>query len=87
MVINNYRELTLANDYIFSKVMRNKALEVEYMTLLMREQERYEDGLREGWQKGLLDSLISLVRDGLLSAADAANRVGMSEEAFMKLIK
>ncbi len=53
MVINNYKELTLANDYIFSKVMRNKALEVEYMTLLMREQERYEDGLREGWQQGI----------------------------------
>ncbi len=81
------------------KIITDKELEVEYMTLLMLEQEKYEEGLEDGLQKGrregllegrregLLDALVNLVRDGLLSAADAAKRADMSEDAFKNLIK
>ncbi|MCD8039436.1 MAG: Rpn family recombination-promoting nuclease/putative transposase [Lachnospiraceae bacterium] len=73
------------------KIKTDKELEVEYMTLLMLEQEKYEEGLEDGLQKGrregLLDALVNLVRDGLLSAADAAKRADMSEDAFKNLIK
>ena len=37
-----------------------------------------EDGRREG----IIETLISLVKDGILSIKDAANRAGSSETAF-----
>ena len=41
-----------------------------------------EDGRREG----ILDTLVSLVRDGILSIKDAAARAGVSEDIIKKKI-
>ena len=42
-----------------------------------------EQGMEKGIEKGKLEMLFSLVRDHVLSSADAAKRVGMSEAAFL----
>ena len=46
-----------------------------------------EQGMEKGIEKGKLEMLFSLVRDHVLSSADAAKRVGMSEAEFVSLIK
>ena len=44
-------------------------------------------GREEGIKEGTVQVLISLVKDGILSIADAAKRAGMSEEIFRGYIK
>lgn len=41
-----------------------------------------EDGRREGRAEGIIETLISLVKDGILSIKDAAKRAGITETAF-----
>ena len=43
-----------------------------------------EDGRREGRVEGILDTLASLVKDGILSIKDAAARAGVSEDIIKK---
>ena len=45
-----------------------------------------EDGRREGRVEGILDTLASLVKDGILSIKDAAARAGVSEDIIKKKI-
>ncbi len=42
---------------------------------------------KKGWQQGSLNTLIRLVRKGLLSVADAASEAGLSCEAFEQKMK
>ncbi|MBP3201534.1 MAG: hypothetical protein J6M39_07805 [Lachnospiraceae bacterium] len=55
------------------------------------ENEIYENGKAEGMQQGMkqgmLKVLIDMVKDKLLSVADAAKRLGVSEKEFMRLSK
>ena len=46
----------------------------------------YMDGLAEGEAKGQLDTFISLVNDGIITPADAAKRLRISEADFIKKI-
>ena len=46
-----------------------------------------EKGMVEGRQEGTINTLISLVKDGLLSLDEAAIRADMSAEDFEKYIK
>ena len=46
-----------------------------------------EEGREKGSEKGKLEMLFSLVRDHVLSSADAAKRVGMSEAEFVSLMQ
>ena len=46
-----------------------------------------EQGMEKGIEKGKLEMLFSLVRDHVLSSADAAKRVGMSEAEFVSLMQ
>ena len=46
-----------------------------------------EQGMEKGIEKGKLEMLFSLVRDHVLSSADAANRVVMSEAEFVSLMQ
>lgn len=46
-----------------------------------------ERGIQKGIEKGKLEMLFSLVRDHVLSSADAAKRVGMSEAEFVSLMQ
>lgn len=41
-------------------------------------------GLAEGRREGILTTLTALVKDGILTVADAAKRAGMSDEDFRK---
>ena len=56
-----------------TSVMGGKVLEYEAKTIL-----------REGIQEGEKIILISLVRDGILKASDAAERLGITEEELRK---
>lgn len=42
----------------------------------------WRDGQTEGRAEGVFDTLISLVRDGVIAAKDASIRAGVSEPAF-----
>ena len=46
-----------------------------------------EQGMEKGIEKGKLEMLFSLVRDHVLSSADAEKRVGMSEAEFVSLMQ
>ena len=39
-------------------------------------------GIKEGHSKGVFETLCALVKDGVLNVKDAAERAGISEEAF-----
>ena len=52
----------------------------EYMTLL----EHYELEREEGRKEGVIETLMLLVKDQLLTLEDAAARAGMTEDAFQK---
>ena len=45
------------------------------------------EGMKQGMQQGMLKVLIDMVKDKLLSVADAAKRLGVSEKEFMRLSK
>lgn len=47
----------------------------------------YEEGRKQGIQRGFISALISLVKDGILSIADAASRANMSVESFEKYMR
>ena len=74
--------------------MGGKVLELYSEKLLRRGEVRGEargeargkkDGIAEGEAKGTLATLCSLVKKGLLSVADAAKELGVSEEVFKKM--
>lgn len=44
-------------------------------------------GLKQGIEEGKLEILFSLIHDHVLSSKDAAVRVDMSEEMFLRLTK
>ena len=44
-------------------------------------------GREEGIKEGTVNTLISLVNDGILSIADAAKRANMSEESFRRYLE
>ena len=46
-----------------------------------------EKGIEQGIKRGTLNTLISLVNDGILSIEEAATRVDMSVECFEKYMK
>lgn len=67
----------------------NKEMKVEYMTFYMelrrREEKSREEGREEGKVEGRWKVLMELVHDGVITVKDAAERAGMTEEAFRKL--
>ena len=56
----------------------------ESMKAAMRE--GMERGIEEGRAEGVLSSLVSLVKDGLISVIEAAKRADMSEESFKRYL-
>ena len=49
--------------------------------------EERKAGIEEGREEGVFDTLISLVKDGLLSISEAAIRSGKSEEELSQILK
>ena len=45
-----------------------------------------EKGIEKGVERGMLKALFGLVKDGVISEADAARRAGMSLENFTKAV-
>ena len=67
------------------KIMGGIVLETESERLLRVGREQgIEQGIEQGRHEGILNVLISLVRDKLLDCAEAAKRAGMTEEQFRK---
>ena len=58
----------------------------EYMTLLQRDREKYEEGKVEGKAEGRAEALIALVTDGLLDIDIAAKRLNKSPEELLEII-
>lgn len=58
----------------------------EYMTLLQRDREKYEEGKVEGKAEGKAEALIALVTDGLLDIDIAAKRLNKSPEELLEII-
>ena len=60
----------------------------EPMKAAMREgmEKGIEEGRAEGRVEGVLSSLVSLVKDGLISVIEAAKRADMSEESFKRYL-
>jgi len=50
-------------------------------------QSGFQIGNQMGIQTGILNTLVSLVKDGLIKVSDAAKKADMSEEAFSELLK
>ncbi|WP_458458090.1 hypothetical protein [Pseudobutyrivibrio sp.] len=59
----------------------------EYMTLLQRDREKFEEGRVEGIVEGKSEELVSLVCDGLLDIDVAVERLGISVEEFEELME
>ncbi|MDO4336877.1 MAG: resolvase [Eubacteriales bacterium] len=59
--------------------MGGHILEHEAKTILNR-------GIQAGKKEGIQDTLLELVRDGLLNAEEAAKRLRMDEHEFKKLL-
>ncbi len=53
------------------------------MNLMMRDQENY----KQGYEQGKLHTLISLVKDGMLSEEQGAERLGISIEQLVEMVK
>ena len=47
-------------------------------------QQGMQEGIQQGMQRGKLDMLVSLVKDGLVTAVEAAKRAGLTQEEFQK---
>ena len=45
------------------------------------------DARYEGHQEGVLDTLIALVKDGIIDITEAAKRANISEDEFMTMME
>ena len=46
----------------------------------------FQLGIQQGMQQGIVETLISLFKDGLLSLKEASLRSGYTQEAFLKMV-
>lgn len=64
-------------------VMGGRILNYEAKDILNRgRQEGLQEGMQQGIQQGRISLLYALVKEGVLSLADAAKRAGVSEQEF-----
>ena len=62
-----------------TEVMGGKVLEYEAKNILRR-------GINEGKIEGKIETYAELVKDGLISLAEAAKRLGLKEKEFKKYL-
>ena len=65
------------------RALEKEEWEVEYMTLLQRDREKYEEGKAEG----KAEELVSLVNDGIIQPEVAAKRLGITVTEFETLLE
>ncbi len=74
---------TMPKEYLIKPFLEAHRVEVKGMLLTeYNEAEQMELFKEDGRREGLIDTLISLVKDGILSIKDAAKRAGITETAF-----
>lgn len=74
---------TMPDDYVIKPFLEAHRAEVKGMLLTeYNEAEQMELFKEDGWREGIIETLISLVKDGILSIKDAAKRAGITETAF-----
>lgn len=70
------------------KIRENKAWRRDYMTLLMRDKEKFEEGLKQGLEQGLeqgkLEIVTQLIHDGVFTVKEGAERLHMTETELEK---
>ena len=72
------------------KIKENKEWKVEYMTLLMREREKYKEGEAEGIEKNTMQSIQNLMKNLHLSLEQAMTALEVPEaekEKYANMIK
>ena len=69
------------------KARNHEEWRLEYMTLLMRDQEMMQKGREEGRMEGRDQTLFSLVQDGILESSVAAEKANMSLGEFEAAMK
>lgn len=67
------------------KEINGKLEGVKFMTGISKE--IFLDGKAEGKAEGILKAYVDMVKDKIISIADAARRLGMSEDSFAALVK
>ena len=73
----------MPKDFVIRPYLEAHRSEVKGMLLTeYNEVEAMELFREEGREEGFIDALISLVKDGLISTIQGAERAGMSEEEF-----
>ena len=80
-------ELTKRIDERVTEAIAHQKWRVEYMTYAVTFLDAKEEGRAEGQAKGIIQTLDSLVKDGILTVSDAAQRAGMTEEEFVQAAK
>ena len=83
----------MPDDFVIKPFLEAHRVEVKGMLLteyneakqmqLFKEDGRRE-GIEEGMEIGVINTLISLVEDGILTVKDAATRAGVTEAAFQQ---
>ena len=83
-------ELVKALDNAVQKARDHEEWRLEYMTLLMRDQEMIrrgrEEGLQEGLKEGRLQEIFLSVQEGDYSIERGAQKSNMSEKEFEELM-
>ncbi|MCQ2499146.1 MAG: Rpn family recombination-promoting nuclease/putative transposase [Lachnospiraceae bacterium] len=81
---NVTNKVTLELDAAVTRIRENEEWRREYMLSCMWEEDARNEGIRIGEEKGEEKTLVSLVKDKLLSISEAAKRLGITEEEFSK---
>lgn len=83
-------DLTRRLEEAVQKAKTRQEWSVEYMTLYEMKQMEREAGLKEGLKRGWIDSLLEMVRDGLVSfdaaAEKAKEKYNIREDDFQKML-
>ena len=87
-------ELTKRIDWAVNRGRKNEIWKEEYMKerVVLAEREEWgriqglEEGIEKGIEKGTSTTLIGLVGDGLITAAEAAKRMQITEQEFKELM-
>ena len=58
-----------------AKIKENKEWQVEYMTLMMREREKYNEGIQKGIQKGRIEGVVVTYKEVGVSFDETVQRV------------
>ena len=75
-------ELTGELDNEINRIRNDKNWWETYMKTVVHDMDVRFEGIEIGRKEGILQNLISLVQDGILTVSEAAKRAGMSEEEF-----